>query len=94
MLYPNNSMCYATATIYVLARLVPMFGACAVGLGWQRSSRRMPSGYLADSDSQDLGNLRAGPSVDSTAATVATGRCGSAIVLHVGCSQALGSTAL
>ncbi len=72
------------ASMLSLARLIIFFGACAVGLGWQRSTRRMPSGYLADSDSQDLGNLKAGPSVDSTAATVATSRCASVPVLSVG----------
>ncbi len=52
----------------------PFSVAPTVGLDRQRTSRRMPSGYLADADSQDLGNLKGGPSIDSTAATVATSR--------------------
>ena len=46
----------------------------AVGLDRQCTTRRMPSGYLADSDSQELGNLKHHASMDSTAATVASSR--------------------
>ena len=47
----------------------------AAGLDRPRPSHgRLPSGYLADSDSQDLGSLKRHGSIDSTAATVATSK--------------------
>ena len=47
----------------------------AAGLDRQRPSHGcLPSGYLADSDSQDLGSLKHHGSIDSTAATVATSK--------------------
>ncbi len=64
-----------TITRAYCGRLTSPFSvATTVGLDRQRTTRRMPSGYLADADSQDLGNLKGGPSIDSTAATVATSR--------------------